>query len=153
MYKLIVCAIGALLVSAPPVAAQTNPCNATPTTAYNPTKVAAQIPNYAEVLPNTNSPRIVDWQLGVFNSGVDPATGAPVSVLTIPRVSFQLVPGTPDCYEATLAELLAVPVGAVQVGAMRAREANGVAGPWSAGSNPFARLPALTPPSAVRLIP
>lgn len=136
--------------------AQTNPCTAPLQTVFAPTTVLATLTNYTELLPSTTTPRVSEWQMGVFLQGVNPATGSPVTAITIPRVQWTLVGGTADCYRAVPAELLAVPVGVTHFVALRGRnamEAGGAYGAWSPNSNPFALLAALTPPTAVRVTP
>lgn len=130
-----------------PVAAQSNPCAATPPTTVelNPTKVWAPITEYTTTEADGTA-RITDFQIAYFKSGETPDSAAtPVQgPSTMPKTSFALVAGTPDCYVASLT--LPIPASLPLQAFVRPHRAKTAAlpeafGPWSAASNPFAAAP------------
>lgn len=146
-----ICLLFALF--AVPAAAQ-NPC-ATPatTTVYSPSNIHVQITNFNEVLPGTTTPAWTELIIGIFNSGVDPDTGAPLSSTSFSKAQLTLVAGTTDCYLVSTNVLIAQPVGRLQFAAARIRRSapDTAESPWSANSNPFAKPAALSAPAAVRV--
>lgn len=137
----------ALALGHPPVGAQSNPCTASPPTVVelNPTKVWAPIPEFP-VAEADGTPRITDFQIAYFKSGEAPDTAAtPVQgPSTMPKTSWALVTGTPDCYVSNLT--LPIPASVSLQAFIRPHRAKTAAlpeafGPWSAASNPFAVAP------------
>lgn len=152
--KILVSTIAFLFLLGSAAFAQTNPCTvAATTTVYSPSKVYFQIDNFGATLPGGTTPEWTELALGIFNNGVNPATGAPVTTATFTKAQLTLVSGTTNCYLGTPTVLVSQPVGTMQFAAARIRRtAPDVAeSPWSANSNPFARPAALLAPTAVRV--
>jgi hypothetical protein len=151
----VLCAVGVLLAGT--VSAQ-NLCTSTSNTTvvYNPSKIVAQLPDFNATIQTTAGTTTPLWdaiRVGVFSNGVDPSTGQPVSTFDVPRASWTLIAGTPDCYIGQPAQLLTLPLPTLQF--VVAKKVRTLAEPmetvWGAPSNPFASLPALSAPAVIRL--
>lgn len=130
-----------------PVFAQ-DPC-ATPvtTTVYNPAAIVFQSDDYGATLPLSTTPM---WDKVVIGHFLDTTAASPISESEIDRTAFALVSGTTNCYRAPIA-FAAVPTNA-RVSAVKVKRTTvePAESPWSAKSNPFAQLAALSAPVAVR---
>lgn len=154
LHRLLILAAWALLALTTSVFAQTDPCTSSATTTvYGPTKAHVRLDNFATLLPGSTTPEFSEVQLGIFASGVSPNTGAPLMSITVTRAQLTLVAGSLNCYLATPAELLALPIGSLQFAAAKVRRLvpDVAESAWSANSNPFAKPAALSVPPAVRI--
>jgi len=136
------------------LSAQTNPCTQPlpPGTAITASsEVYATLPDHTAVVAGL--PVVTEYQFGFFLPGVDPATGQPVTLVTIPKASWVLVTGTTNCYHVKPVELLAMPVNADRRGAVKARRTTPdvAESAWSAPTNPFARVGPPAVPTGARV--
>jgi len=139
----------------PGVAFAQNPCTdgTAPAIAIAPTKITATLPDQTKIGLD-GVPVVASYDLGVFGQGV-PATGSPISMLSIPRASFTSVgvATAPDCYQLTTlpTEILGVPKGTAFAVGLRTKAPDGFATAWVL-SNPFGFPAALGLPGAVRVL-
>lgn len=134
-------------------AAQTDPCSSSATTTVlSPSSIYAVLPDFNGTVDGTASPLYTEIIVGIFNTGVNPATGAPVQTLTVPKANATVVNATTGCYKLTPTTILSLPLNVQQFGAAKVRRTTPdvAESDWSPLSNPFVRPAALSAPSAVR---
>jgi len=156
MRTLAVCVTLLLLTSA--VSAQTNPCTA----ALSPgvivsanSEIFATLANHTTVV--SGIPIVESYLFGIYPASMDATLPnfSPPTQVAIPKASWALVVGTPDCYHVKIAELLQIPVNVDQRGVLKARRTttSPADSAWSVPTNPFVRLGPPAVPTGARVTP
>lgn len=158
MKKSVFLAAVCVLVFSSVASAQTNPCQSSPTTiqVFQPGATPTIYVEDNELGMNDPSgqPLLSAIEIGIFLQGVNPATGQPISTISITRAQFTAVTGFPMCYRGQSSTLLATPVATFTqyFGAARGVNLAGNArSGWTAG-NPFWLAGAPNAPANIRVV-
>jgi len=135
-----------------------NPCTAALSTGV---VVSANSEIFATLINHTtvvSGIAIVDTYLfGIYPASMDATLPnfSPPTQVAVPKASWALVAGTPDCYHVKIAELMQIPVNIDQRGVLKARRTttSPADSAWSVPTNPFVRLGPPAVPTGVRVTP